>query len=58
MTITLQDFALVAVPVVCGLTWLLRLEGRINVTDARYAEILNRLDRIERILDGAITIGR
>jgi hypothetical protein len=53
MTITLQDFALVAVPVVCGLTWLLRLEGRIDVTDARYAEILNRLDRIERNQDAA-----
>jgi hypothetical protein len=31
--------------------WLVRLEGRVNVTDARYMEIIKRLERIERAQD-------
>lgn len=37
--------------VVGGLVWLVRLEGRINVTDVRYGEIISRLRRIEEKQD-------
>ena len=45
--------ALAAVAMVVGaIVWLVRLEGRINVTDVRYDEIIERLARIERKQDG------
>ncbi len=47
MTIDLGTFIAVAVPTVLGIVWMVRLEGRINVTDARYADIISRLTRIE-----------
>ena len=47
MTIDLGVFTTIAVPTVLGIVWLVRLEGRINVTDARYADIISRLARIE-----------
>lgn len=34
-----------------AVVWLVRLEGRISVTDARYADIIERLARIERKQD-------
>ena len=36
-----------------GLIWLVRLEGRVNVTDWQYREIISRLERIERRQDKA-----
>lgn len=30
-----------------AIVWLVRLEGRVNVTDARYQDIIDRLKRIE-----------
>lgn len=33
--------------------WLVRLEGRINVTDSQFQEIIRRLDRIEKRQDAA-----
>lgn len=33
--------------------WLVRLEGRINVTATQFTEIINRLARIERRQDDA-----
>lgn len=47
MTLTFEQIIALVIPAVLGLVWLLRLEGRINVTDTRYAEILGRLQRIE-----------
>lgn len=37
----------IAIPAISGVVWLVRLEGRINVTDSRYADIIARLMRIE-----------
>lgn len=37
--------------VVAGTVWLVRLEGRINVTQAMFADIIRRLDRIEHKQD-------
>lgn len=51
MTIDLGTFTALAVPVIGAVVWLVRLEGRINVTDFRYEEILRRLDRIEKKQD-------
>lgn len=34
-----------------GVVWLVRLEGRVNVTSAQFEEILRRLDRIEHRQD-------
>lgn len=50
---TLDPFLLVAlvIPVIGAVVWLVRLEGRINVADARYADIVGRLARIEQKLD-------
>jgi len=45
-----QAFAFL-VTIVPGVVWLVRLEGRINVTDSRYAEIIRRLERIEKKQD-------
>ena len=36
---------------VAAIVWLVRLEGRINVTDARFLDIIARLDRIEKKQD-------
>ena len=47
MTISLDTVMAVVVPVILAVTWLLRLEGRITLTDARYLEIIRRLERIE-----------
>jgi hypothetical protein len=53
MNVSLQDAVLVLLPCAAGLTWLLRLEGRINVTDAQFTEIIRRLERIEKRQDDA-----
>lgn len=37
--------------VVAGVVWLVRLEGRINLTAAQFLEIIRRLDRIEKRQD-------
>jgi len=47
MSVDVGTILAVAVPCVLGIVWMVRLEGRINVTDARFEEILKRLDRIE-----------
>jgi hypothetical protein len=47
MNISIQDAIAVLVPAFTVITWLLRLEGRINVTDARFNDIIARLVRIE-----------
>jgi hypothetical protein len=47
MQVDLSTMFAIAVPSVAAIVWLVRLEGRINVTDARYTEILSRLTRIE-----------
>lgn len=39
--------AAIGVPAIAGIVWLVRLEGRINVTDSRFADIITRLARIE-----------
>lgn len=44
-------FIAVGVPVIAGIVWLVRLEGRINVTQSQFLEIIRRLDRIENKQD-------
>lgn len=46
--VVLSAFAMVIGVVV----WAVRIEGRINVTDTRFSEIIRRLDRIEKKQDG------
>lgn len=46
-----QTLLLAGVSVIGAIVWLVRLEGRINVTEAQYAEIIRRLDRIEHRQD-------
>lgn len=43
-----------AVPALGFIVWLLRLEGRINVQDARYTEIKESLAYIRERLDRAL----
>lgn len=47
MTIDPGTFVAIAVPFTLGVVWMVRLEGRINVTDARFVDIIARLERIE-----------
>ena len=46
----------VVAPVVGFIVWLIRLEGRVNLQDARYSEIKESLayirDRVDRALNG------
>lgn len=51
MTIDLSTLITVAVPIVLGIVWMVRLEGRINVTQAQFVEIIRRLARIEQKQD-------
>lgn len=51
MTIDGSTIIIAVLSVVGGLVWLIRLEGRIDVTDSRYGEILRRLERIENKQD-------
>lgn len=53
MTIDLSTFFAIAVPTVGAIFWLAHLEGRISVNDVRHADIIGRLERIERKLDAA-----
>lgn len=50
---TIDAGTLLAAGALCvgGIVWLVRLEGRINVTEAQFAEILRRLVRIEEKQD-------
>lgn len=54
MALSIEVIAAVVVPIVLGLSWLLRLEGRINLQDARYAEIKESLSYIRERLDRAL----
>ena len=47
MSIDATAFLTAAAMVVGVVVWLVRLEGRINVTDARFQDILRRLDHID-----------
>ena len=51
MTIDTGTVLMAGGMVIGAVVWLVRLEGRINVTDARYAEIIGRLVRIEQKQD-------
>ena len=53
MQIELSTLIAIAAPIVGAIVWLVRLEGRINVGDVRYADIIGRLTRIEHKLDRA-----
>jgi Na+/melibiose symporter-like transporter len=51
MTVTVNQIIAGVVPCVLALAWLFRLQGRLDVTDARYMEIIGRLERIEENQD-------
>lgn len=46
-----QTILLAGSMIIGAVVWLVRLEGRINVTDARFLDIIARLDRIEKKQD-------
>lgn len=51
MTIDMGTLIGFAVPTVLGIVWMVRLEGRINVTQSQFVEIIRRLERIENKQD-------
>ena len=51
MQIELGTLIAGAIPVIGAIVWLVRLEGRINVSDSRHEDIIGRLKRIEYKLD-------
>lgn len=53
MQIDLSIIIAGAVPIVGAIVWLVRLEGRINVSESRHDDIIHRLSRIETKLDHA-----
>ena len=51
---SVESVLAMAVPVAGVIVWLIRLEGRINLQDARYAEIKESLAYIRARLDRAL----
>lgn len=41
---------------IAGVVWLVRLEGKIALTDQQNQAILDRLERIERLLDRLLVL--
>lgn len=65
----IREIVTVAVPVIAGIIWLIRLEGRVNTHEAectqrenkhdeRHVESTKKLDRIEAKLDRVLEAGR
>lgn len=54
MTIEPQTAIAIAVPVVAGLAWLLRLEGRINLNERLTAGLIEDVQYIRRRIDEAL----
>lgn len=40
-----------AVPAIAVVVWLVRIEGRVNLGEARHRDTIDRLDRIEHKID-------
>ena len=51
MSVDLGTIIAIGAPCIAGIVWMVRLEGRINVTDAHFLDIIKRLDRIENKQD-------
>jgi len=51
VTLTIEQVLAIGVPTILALTWLIRLEGRIDVGVSRHDDIVGRLERIEAKLD-------
>ena len=47
----LWTLAPLAITAIGGLVWIIRLEGRVNVSDERQQDIIKRLMRIEALID-------
>ena len=58
MTVDLGTIIAGLALVVGAVVWLVRLEGRINVTESQFSEIIRRLDRMERRQDEHGRAGR
>lgn len=54
MTIDTQTAVAVAVPVIAGLAWLLRLEGRINLNERLTNGLIEDVQYIRRRIDEAL----
>lgn len=52
MTIDLETATAIVVPAGAVIVWLVRLEGRINLSDARWTDIKDQLERISEKMDG------
>lgn len=53
-SMSVETVLALAVPVAGVIVWLIRLEGRINLQDARYSEIKESLSYIRARLDSAL----
>ena len=55
MNLDLQTLSIIGVPSVAVIIWLVRLEGRVNLTErmreSTHEDIVGRLDRMERKID-------
>ena len=49
---TIGALVAITVPIVGGMAWLFKLDGRITVQEARLEDIIDRLVRIEHKIDG------
>lgn len=48
MQIDLGTLTLIALPCITGLVWLIRLEGRVNLTESRFADLKGDLAELKR----------
>ena len=51
MTLDNGSFLTAGGMIIAAIVWLVRLEGRINVTASQFTEIIRRLERIEHRQD-------
>lgn len=50
MQIDVGTLVLIALPCITGLVWLIRLEGRVNLTESRFADLKSDLGEMKRDL--------
>lgn len=48
MQIDVGTLVLIGLPCITGLVWLIRLEGRVNLTESRFADLKTDISELKR----------
>ncbi len=57
MQIEISTLIVLAFPCITGLVWLIRLEGRVNLTESRFADLKNDLNEMKSDLKKLVRHG-